>query len=118
MADITVTEFRARFVGTFSDLSDALIGELIAEAYGLSDTSRVATMYCIAHLAALESEVTGAPDGGSGVVASETIGPRKVEYKTQAMASRDVFFEQTSYGRSMLARESRSPAARFSVRVA
>ena len=117
MADITVAEFRERF-DEFADLADTLVSDLIGEAYGLSDTSRRATLYCVAHLCALESEHTGAPDGGAGVVSSEEVADRKVTYRTQSMKDRDVFFEATSYGRRMLAIESRTPQARMRVVVA
>lgn len=117
MADITVAEFRERFT-SFSELSDSLISELIPLAYSLSDTSRQATLYCVAHLAALQSEIGSTPDGGSGVVSSEQIGTDKVTYVNMAKEGRGVFFERTSYGRLMLAAEATTPKSRFSVRVA
>lgn len=114
MADITLADFRARF-SEFSGLADARASELITEAYTLSDVTRDATMYCIAHLAALEAELTGALDGGSGVVKSEWLGPQRVTYETQAANEREVFFATTAYGRRVLALEGRTPKGTISV---
>ena len=116
--DITYSDFRARFA-EFGSLADARISELITEAYQLTDVSKDATMYCVAHLAALEDERTGALDGGSGEVKGETIGPRRVEYVTLARqnnAGRDAFFSTTAYGRRVLTLESRVPRGVASVR--
>ena len=117
MDDLTVADFRAKFP-EFVGTADAAVSTLITEAYGITDVARSATLYCIAHLAALEAESTAKLDGGSGVVKSETIGPRKVEYMTQAKTEREVFFATTAYGRRVLRIESRTPKSVMSVAVA
>ena len=54
----------------------------------MSDTSHDASLFCVAHLITLLAEEMADLDGGSGVVSKETIGPRIVEYVTQAMTAR------------------------------
>lgn len=118
MTVITTTQFRDRF-SEFAAILDPRISELITEAYHLTDVSADATMYCTAHLAALESERSGGLDGGSGEVRSEAIGPKRVEYATLARnnnAGRDAFFSTTTYGRRVLTLESRVPRGVVSVR--
>lgn len=133
MADITLAEFRQRFPEfTYtaaagdepaSGVSDSVISPLIAQAYEISDTSAEASVYCLAHLVSLEVErltdaSNGAPDGGAGVVKAETIGPRRIDYMTQASKGREAFFEPTFYGRRVLTLESRTPEAVIGVVVA
>ena len=119
MADITLAEFRQRFP-EFAATDDAVISSLIPQAYEISDVSAEASAYCLAHLVSLEAErpADGAPDGGAGVVRSETIGPRRIDYMTQAARNREAFFEPTIYGRRVLTLESRSPMAAIGVVVA
>ena len=117
MDDLTVAEFREKFP-EFSTTDNDTVSQLITEAYVITDVSRTATLYCIAHLAALMAETTAKLDGGSGVVKSETIGPRKIEYMTQATTEREAFFAITAYGRRVLRIESRTPRAVMSVVVA
>ena len=85
MADVTLAEFRARFPVFAAGTSNAAIETAIEEAHQLSDTSHDASLFCVAHLITLLAEETADLDGGSGVVSKETIGPRIVEYVTQAM---------------------------------
>ena len=86
MAAPTVAEFRAQFPTAFLALThpDALITTRIGEASQIHGVRKLATIYLVAHLLAVDGEATGAPDGGAGVVSSETIGPRKVAYLTMA----------------------------------
>ena len=117
MDDLTVAEFKEKFP-EFGSTTDETVSTLITEAYEITDVARNATLYCIAHLAALEAETTAKLDGGSGVVKSETIGPRKIEYMTQAENEREAFFATSAYGRRVLRIESRTPSAVMSVVVA
>lgn len=99
--------FKAKF--PIFALADAVIESALAEAVIFHDVNETATLYCAAHLLALDSENTGKPDGGSGVVESEKIGPLSRNYKNQDEEERDVFFVTTSYGRRFLAIERRTP---------
>ena len=116
MADLTPGAVKSRF-DEFAAVDDAVVQTLIDEAYRITDVNPDATLYCVAHLLALEEEHTGKPDGGSGVIMGESIGPRSVTYRTQAQTEREVFFATTSYGRRVLAIEARTPAAGFSFKV-
>ena len=120
MADLTVADLRARFPEFGPDVDDAAISALIPQAYDLSDVAEEVTLYCLAHLLAIRGEGTGGSDGGSGVVIRKQVGPLEVEYSPQVRAgkARDVFFATTTYGRRVLALESRNARAAFSVVVA
>lgn len=116
MADITVNEFRESFPQFDATTTDAVLARLIPDAYAITDVRRNATLYCIAHLAVLESEAGTKPDGGSGVIVEETIGPRKVLYANQVLdGDPRVFLVTTFYGRRVLELESRCVAAAVSV---
>ncbi len=81
----------------------------LEEAPLLTNVSVAATVYCAAHLVALLEEQTGHPDGGAGVIQEEQIGPRRVVYMELAETEREIFFASTTYGRRMMALESRTP---------
>ena len=112
-----VAGFQAQFPNPqFEGADTAAIQRAIEEAEFYHSRRPLATLYCAAHLLALESEHTGKPDGGSGVVASERIGPKTISYLTQAGTGqnaddRKVFFATSSYGRRFLALEARTPRA-------
>lgn len=94
----------------FSGLEPAAIDRAIAEARQLHDWNEIATIYLAAHLLAVDTE-QGAlqPDGGSGVVQSEQIGPRRINYLTQAGEDeRRAFYATTPWGRRFLALEDRT----------
>lgn len=73
--------------------------------------SAEAQLYCAAHLLTIEQEKVvdeignPVPDGGSGVVVGERIGPRTVSYMT---AEGRQFYERTYYGRMFLELQHRS----------
>ena len=121
VAELTAAQLRARYPQFLVDTyPDATLELSIAEACELCDVSPAATMACAAHLLVLTAQDGLDADGGSGVVMSETIGPRMVSYAIMAQGSRAerrAFFEQTPYGRRMLALEDRSPGS-FGVLVA
>ena len=111
MAAPTLEDFRARFP-ELSSTADALVEVTIDDARDIHDRRSLATLYCAAHLIALIPEQTGQVDGGSGVVASEGIGPQRVSYITQATGddnARKAFFATTFYGRRFLLEEGRNP---------
>ena len=120
MAAPTVNEFRAQFPTTFpvATHADTLILTRIGEARQIHGVRKLATIYLTAHLLAVDGEATGEPDGGSGVVGSETIGPRKVAYQNQSdgMPNR-AFFATTSYGRRFMALVASSPRGSIGARV-
>ena len=111
-------EFR-RLFPEFTDVkySDDVIAHISDVASEIHNASYNALTYLIAHLLTLESEHVAMPDGGSGVVMKERIGPREVEYITQARTGRDTFFARTSYGRQFLVLEQGSPSWAVSTRV-
>lgn len=116
MADLAPSDIRARYPEfTAAEYPDPIVAAAIADAYSISDTSRRATVACAAHLLAIMAEETGSPDGGSGELTSESTGPVRASYRSQAECDRDVFFTRTAYGRSMLEFESRTPKAQFSL---
>ena len=121
MAAPTVAEFRAQFPDTFPAAThpDSLITTRIGEARQIHAVRKLATIYLAAHLLAVDAEATGEPDGGSGVVAGEKIGPRQVSYLTQADGKPGMsFFATTSYGRRYLALVASSPRGSVGARVA
>lgn len=121
MADPTVDDFRAYFPGAFPNVSDALLQRTINESTLLHNASLEATYYLIAHLLALQSEMSDEPDGGAGVVVKETIGPKTVDYSTLAgdfqSDSYNSFFATTGYGRMFLILERRTPRSTISAMV-
>ena len=124
MAAPTVAEFRAQFGADFPETTypDATVEARIKEARLIHAVRKLATLYLTAHLIAIDAENTGEPDGGSGVVTSEKIGPRQVDYATQAggterSKARRAFFATTSYGRRFLMLADTSPRAAIGARV-
>ena len=108
-------KFRERFpeFGWCGDSAIETMLELAGEMHSLSET---ATLYLAGHLIKLDREEgRNGVDEGAGVVTNESIGPKTVQYKTQAERESDVFFERTPYGRMFLVLEKRATA--FSVRV-
>ena len=104
--------FRERIPGIFADRTDTEIAVAIDEARLISDVLEEATLYLAAHLIAVKSEWQSTPDGGSGVVSKETIGPRSIEYMTTAGESeRRAFFSTTPFGRMYMTLEDRTPRA-------
>ena len=118
----SITDFRAKFtefpetLKPNEDVQDAL-----DVAFQLWDLSRLGVLYLAAHILVLDSERyasgTVQPDGGSGLVTSETIGPQRIDYKTQAENGDDVFYARTSYGRLFLSLKRRTPAYAGSFRI-
>ena len=114
MTDSLAT-FRERFP-EFSDLDDGRVRPMLEAAKEIHSLSIAATLYLAAHLITLDlKERAIGVDEGAGVVISESIGPKKVTYKTQAEREGEVFFARTPYGRMFLTL--RRPATAFSVRV-
>ena len=115
---VELQDFRDEFP-EFSAVPAATVKRKIAHALELSAVSRRATLLLAAHLVAEMSATTeaGSVDAGAGVVTSESVGPYKTEYLTQADDDPDrVPFTTTVYGRQFLALESRSPAFVVSAR--
>ena len=80
MADITVTEFRARFP-EFAAESDDDVAQFIATAYILSDVSREATLNLAAHLGTLYvGEQALVIDDRGGTIIEESFGPKKLKF--------------------------------------
>lgn len=117
--DLTVADFRDRFDAfAVADYPDNQVGFSLTEAKRLSIVSPEATLYCTAHLLtlwkneAVDCDGNPAIDGGSGVVISETIGPRAVAY---AGPDGRKFYERTYYGRMFLELSSASPRRKLPV---
>ena len=108
---LTLAGFRARFPAPlFSTATDEQIALAISDAQLLHSINETAALYLTAHLLALDSEITDKPDGGAGVVTKEKIGPRQIDYLTDAGADeRRAFYATTIFGRRFLALEARTP---------
>ena len=116
----TVADFRTEFPDPpFAGLTDAKIESAIRLADKFHNVDPDAQMYCAAHLLALDAEAPTdelAPDGGAGVVASETIGPKTTRYVNQVGGSGDerkAFFGTSLYGRIFLTMEQRTARVGF-----
>ena len=108
---VTVAAFRERFPAPlFSAESEDSIAMAISDAQMLHTASELGTLLCAAHLLAVQSEDASAPDGGSGVVQKEKIGPRDITYLSDAGTDeRRAFYATTSFGRRLMAIEARTP---------
>lgn len=108
---VDAAAFRARFPAPlFADKDDTAVALAISDAQLLHTRNETAVLYLAAHLLALDSEQTGRPDGGAGVVQKEKIGPRDIQYLTDAGTDeRRAFYATTSFGRRFLALEDRTP---------
>ena len=96
----------------FNALGDSQINRALTEALLIHDKNPLATLYCAAHLLALDADspTTLAADGGAGVITQERIGPKSLTYKTQVNGrARDAFFATSKYGRRFLLLEQRTP---------
>ena len=121
---LSVADFREQFPApAFEQASADAITRAVCDALLLHSINEIVTLYCAAHLLALKAEyvddlgrTVDTPDGGSGVVKSEKIGPRQIQYMTMAGDDeRRVFYSTTPYGRMFLALEARVPRAAFGV---
>ena len=115
----TPAEFREEFPAFESATAypDAMINRAGTEALQIHAVSEVAHRYCMAHLLVLRKAEAPVQDGGSGEVKSEGIGKKRVNYMTQALGAREVFFSTTSYGRAFLTHERRTAGRVMSVRI-
>jgi len=102
----TLTEFREYFPELSGHADDAVERALIVarEMHGLRDK---ATLYCAAHLIAIDDGIPQ-PDGGQGEVIAESVGSQASRYMAMAESGRQTFFTTTSYGRVFLELELRS----------
>ena len=112
---VTLSGFRTRFpefadaIGAGNRRTDAQITLALDEGRIIHAVTDLGTLYAAAHLLVLDDEETGQVDGGSGLVKSEKLGPQEVDFQTQALTAREVFYATTSYGRKLLALEARIP---------
>ena len=107
MAEATLAGFRSRF-DEFSGTADGAVENALEEAKLIHDLLPLATLYLTAHLLTLNGQTTDGTAAG-GEVSSESAGPLKVSYKTQAESGQDAFFTSTSYGQRYLQLERRTP---------
>ena len=96
--------------------SDDIVSARLRDAQTIHRARESLTLLCAAHLIILGAHGTE-PDDGAGEVSREKIGPKEIEYKTQAEAGWQAFFTRTSYGRLFLIMERRTPAVALSARV-
>ena len=122
---LTPESFRAKFPEfTTDNYTDAAVARWIATARTIHDRSLEATGFLTAHLLTIAnadgvlggSPNVAVPDGGAGEVRSETIGPKTIDYMTQARGDGEAFYTRTSYGRTFLEIERRNPERVLSVR--
>ena len=106
MADFSLTDFRAAFAefaeAEFPDAAVNAAANFAGELAG--NGSNMMLLYATAHVLALDSERQTTPDGGSGIVMSESSAGQSVSYENQ---EGDAFFKSTTYGRKYLALERR-----------
>ena len=113
--NLSIADFRGKFkdktgITKFpvADYPDDWVDNALVEAKTISVISKQATLYVTAHLLILrENEESNTPDGGSGVVISEDIGPQAMSY---APPQGRQYYERTYYGRAYLELERRSPS--------
>jgi len=105
---MTAAELRSKFP-EFASKTDSELDGAMAEARALASTPALSTPYAAAHLLAITSEQTGAPDGGSGEVRSESLAGASMATMPLARNAEDVFWTTTPYGRRVLALRSASP---------
>ncbi|MBF2754031.1 MAG: DUF4054 domain-containing protein [Gammaproteobacteria bacterium AqS3] len=117
-----IMEFRARFPefnGAIGDppltLTDEVIQGILDRAWELHSVSSSGCLLAAAHLYcndALPSEL----DGGAGVVKSEMLGRKKVEYSTNAGEDeRRAFWSTSKYGREFMLVEQRTTPQAFGI---
>ena len=108
------TDFKALFpeIADIDDI-DVLIDRLYDTVRSMHNTSSLAQMYLLAHF------ITVRPANGEtlGEVSSEQIGPKTVQYVTQATEGPDAFYTRTEYGRQFLELNRRVTGGAFGVRV-
>lgn len=114
---LTPNAFKTQFP-EFNGLADGTINAVLKEAKLYHSVRELATLFCAAHLHTLNVREGAALDGGSGLVESEQIGPKRMTFKNQAETNRDVFFATTTYGRRFLALEKRTPRFVIGAKVA
>ena len=112
----TLADFRL-YLPQFTDTPDATVERALLIVQEIHSRSKLAAVYCAAHILTLEADDTDQPDGGHGEISSETIGPSETTYVTQAEQGREAFFTTTLYGRTFLTLEKRNPEHAFSARV-
>ena len=105
----TVADFRLIFP-EFSQTSDRAVQVKIDEALEIHNVSERASLFCTAHLLALEAaRIAGTPIL-HGERAEERAGPLRATYRTMTEdGQRSAFFTSTPYGREFLILESRTP---------
>lgn len=111
-------DFQAAFP-EFAGVDSAVISFWIATATEISAIRETATMFLTAHLVVMDqTERDGgiAPlDDRGGLIAEETMGPRKLAYMVQAETAPETFYARSYYGRMFMALERRATA--MSIRV-
>lgn len=114
----TLAGFRTEYPEFTADHSDDAVTAAIKQAAQLHSVTTRGQMLATAHLLALRSEHTAKPDGGSGLVTGETLGPQSFTFQQPAKGeSLETWWATTSYGRQLMALESRTPRLRISAKV-
>ena len=111
-----LTSFRSQFpAASYPDLavSDDIVNLAIPVAEAIHSKASLATLYLVAHL------ITVRPENGEtlGEVSSEAIGPKTINYITQATEGPHAFYTRTEYGRQFLEMERRVTSGVFAVGV-
>ena len=105
MTEISATDFRAQFPDLAA--TDAELDLVLPEAIEIHSVSRLATLFCAAHLIVFNQQVAAGSIPATEV-ASRTVGPLSSTSLTQAEKGREAFFTSTPYGRRFLTLEKRS----------
>lgn len=88
-----------------TDYPDDVVQALLDTAKSMSNFSEDATYYLAAHLLTLwnlEGGTKAMVDDRGGIIVGETIGPKALQFKSQARDNRDVFYLRTPWGRLYL----------------
>ena len=105
---VTLSDFRTQFPEFPQATSpDENVNRVLAEAREIHCVSDLATLFCAAHLLALDQGPRGI-GAGSGEATMKQAGPLRASYRTQAETGRQTFFTSSSYGRRYLVLEQRS----------
>ena len=108
----TIADFKSRFP-EFAELTDGTTQMLIDRGWFMHSQTTEGALLAAAHLHC-HDQLPSVLDGGAGVVSSESLGTKKVEYSTNAGADeRRTFWSTSKYGREFMLVEQRNVRQAF-----
>ena len=115
MAEATLAGFRSRFPA-FSGTADADANLALAEAQAIHNVRALAVYFLMAHILTLDSDDSNG-EVPAGEVMSESAGPLRVAYRTQAERGTEAWYTATSFGKRALNLIKSSPRAAIGARM-